>query len=196
MESDKQKSELVVLDTPIAKDEGGRFSLNDLHRAAVASGVADTSHRPGQFMRNKQTAGLIAEIEKDNAQIRAFKSQRGRDGGTFACEDLVYAYAMWISAAFHLKVIRAVRTLIAHTSGEQLSAADKALRAEKRLNEEVFSVSQAASKLARSKRTVPPLRSDFESAVHGLQTCFPGFDVTPMIEAAAPKPKRTRKAKS
>lgn len=78
----------------------GLFSLNDLHKA---SGSIE-SQRPNQFLRIDQTKALIQELK--TAQICAVKTKEGRNGGTYACRELVIAYAAWISAAFHLKVIR------------------------------------------------------------------------------------------
>lgn len=71
---------LTLGSVPI-RQHGGLFSLNDLHRASGGQ----AGHRPGEFLRNEQTKALIAEIE--TAGISA-------------------AYAAWISAAFHLRVIR------------------------------------------------------------------------------------------
>ena len=80
----------------------GLFSLNDLH---TAGGRLD-HHRPSKFLANKKTKELIAELTK--ARIRALETKHGgsQGSGTYACKELVIAYAAWISAAFHLKVIR------------------------------------------------------------------------------------------
>ena len=82
------------------RQHNGLFSLNDLHKASGGN----PGQRPGEFMRNQQTKELVEEIS--NAGISAFESRKGNSGGTYACRELVIAYAAWISAAFHLKVIR------------------------------------------------------------------------------------------
>ncbi|CAB3783438.1 KilA-N domain-containing protein [Pararobbsia alpina] len=194
MEPDKQKSELVVLGAQIADDGDARYRLVDLHKA---SGKLE-KHKPVQFMRLQSTQDLINELRAEKVgnptlSPDPINTKKGRGGGIHVCRELVYTYAMWISAKFHLKVIRSFDAIVAQNSDEQLSATDKVLRAEKALDNEVLGVSQAASKLAKSKRTVPPLRTAFVEAAHGLQLCFPGLDVTPLLEAAKPKLKRARR---
>lgn len=56
---------------------------------------------------------LIEELSNssDVRNYRPIKINSGRYGGTYVVKELVYAYAMWISAAFQLKVIRAFDTL-------------------------------------------------------------------------------------
>ena len=90
---------LIIGTSPIRQLDD-LYSLNDLH---VASGSAEKD-RPSHFLRNDQTKALVSELE--NVQICAFKILQGRNGGTYACKELVIAYAAWISPAFHLKVIR------------------------------------------------------------------------------------------
>ncbi|MPT54952.1 KilA-N domain-containing protein [Delftia sp.] len=95
---------------------GDLYSLNDLHRASGS----DVGKRPGEFMRNQQTKGLVQEIA--NAGISAFESRKGRNGGTYACKELVIAYAAWISAKFHLKVIRVFLAVTAPKAAEPVGA--------------------------------------------------------------------------
>ncbi len=82
----------------------GLFCLNDLHRAAGG----EAKQQPSLFLRMDWTKELIAEICSTDSQIKAVETVRGRGKaqGTYACRELVIAYAAWISAAFHLKVIR------------------------------------------------------------------------------------------
>jgi hypothetical protein len=91
----------------IHTDADGRYSLNDFHKAAGAL----PHQKPSEWLSNQQTQELAEEIGK--AGIPAYVSTRGgRNPGTYVCKELVYAYAMWISAPFQLKVIRAFDALV------------------------------------------------------------------------------------
>lgn len=96
---------IIVADVDIATDQAGRFCLNDLHKAAGG----EKRHQPSDFLRATQTAELIAELgTPGNPGVGSTVSvvNGGNARGTYVCKELVYAYAMWISAKFHLQVIR------------------------------------------------------------------------------------------
>ena len=97
-------SNLTILKTAIRQSDN-LYSLNDLHKA---SGNAE-KHRPSLFVRLDTTQDLISEIQKEvKSTDLIFKTTGGRGlRGTYACEELVIAYAMWISPKFHLIVLRA-----------------------------------------------------------------------------------------
>ena len=104
---------LVIGEFSIRQDEDGRYCLNDLHKA---SGGLE-KHKPTRFIRNQQTQELITEIELESNQrpnmVFAIKTFHGGiNSGTYAVKELVYSYAMWISAKFHLMVIRAYDSLV------------------------------------------------------------------------------------
>ncbi|PJC85290.1 DNA-binding protein [Vibrio sp. HA2012] len=84
------------------------YSLNDLHKAAGNK----NRHRPKYWLANTQTTELIEEISKGGISPLHVK-HGGTNSGTWVCRELVYAYAMWISAKFHLQVIRAFDAMIA-----------------------------------------------------------------------------------
>ncbi|WP_439242381.1 KilA-N domain-containing protein [Lonepinella sp. BR2474] len=107
-------TQLAILNNSIRQLDN-LYSLTDLHKASGG----DEKHKPALFLRLEQTQNLISEIENDKVQIctMAVKTIRGgKNPSTYACEELILAYATWISPKFHLVVLRA---FIAMHRGEQ-----------------------------------------------------------------------------
>ena len=114
---------LVIGEFTIRQDDDGRYCLNDLHKAS--GGLK--KHQLSNFLRTDQTQELIIEIEQfsdmrsvdfDRSSNMSFDQKAlnvikgGLKQGTYAVKEMVYAYAMWISAKFHLMVIRAYDSLV------------------------------------------------------------------------------------
>ena len=93
----------------IRTDADGRYCLNDLHRAAGG----EKRHGPSYWLANAQTKELVAELGGAGIPVGPVATLNdGQNNGTYVAKELVYAYAMWISPTFHLKVIRAYDTLV------------------------------------------------------------------------------------
>ena len=94
----------------IRQDAEGRYCLNDLQKVATL-GRNPRTVEVHEYIRRPETQDLIKELNTGNPRIIPVESLRGRYGGTFVVKELVYTYAMWISPAFHSKVVRAFDTL-------------------------------------------------------------------------------------
>lgn len=124
------KSPLFLCSTHVRQDDAGRYRINDLHAAAVASGVTKDI-RPNEFFSSRSTLELISELtateisvtEKINdlAPINVVKGF-DIDQGTYVCKEMVYAYAMWISPAFMLQVIRTFDAVVTGKLAETTKA--------------------------------------------------------------------------
>lgn len=91
---------ISVAGIDVAQDQAGRYCLNDLHRAAGG----ERRHGPSLWLENQQTQELAQELSDTGIPVSVVRG--GAEQGTFACKELVYSYAMWISPKFHLQVIR------------------------------------------------------------------------------------------
>lgn len=124
---------LQIAGVGIRQDAEGRFCLNDLHRAAGG----DKRHQPSDWLRLQQTSELMVELTDPGnpGSVPVTTQKGGHEQGTFVCRELVYAYAMWISATFHLRVIRAYDAMVAPKTPQSFAdalqlAADQARQLE------------------------------------------------------------------
>lgn len=92
--------QLVIFKVAVKQDKEGRYCLNDLHK----SSGGERRNDPYDWLRLKQTKDLIAELTDTGIPVTTIRG--GRNQGTYVCRELVFSYAMWIDAKFHLHVIR------------------------------------------------------------------------------------------
>lgn len=100
---------LTIASTKIRQDAEGRFCLNDCHRASGGN----PKDAPAQWLRAAKTKELIGELgacAEMHTPVATIND--GKNNGTYARKELVYAYAMWISPSFNLTVIRAFDDLV------------------------------------------------------------------------------------
>lgn len=98
-------NQLMTIDgISVRRDLDGRYCLNDLHMAAGG----EDRHKPSNFLRMDSVHEFCAEIDRcsDSSIASVVTIRGGSNQGTYVCREMVYAFAMWISPAFNLKVIR------------------------------------------------------------------------------------------
>lgn len=125
---------LVVGGVNVSIADDGLFSLSDLWACAGK----EKKHAPNAWLGNKQTKQLINAINNEYSfrpEISGMKQKQslrikngGRNCGVYACWELVYAYAMWISGEFFLKVIRAAHAYFSADKERVLQLENKANR--------------------------------------------------------------------
>jgi len=104
-------NELVIAGTVIRKSEDGLYCLNDLHKASGDN----KKDRPQYWLATKQAKEMVAELSI--AGIPAIQVKQGL--GSWVVKELVYSYAMWISAKFAIHVIKTYDSLV--TSQKRLA---------------------------------------------------------------------------
>ena len=165
---------LEIKDIRVRIDGDGRYCLNDLHRAAISQGKATKHQAPNSFMRTDQTKRLIEAMEQryEDSRIAPFTVVKGGSDlaaqGTFVAKALVYAYAMWIDADFHLDVIEAFDQM----QGAQSNQQGLWLQMQALIAKEVGSQVKASfgsHLMLQRKKEIPPLRTEREILEAAIQ---------------------------
>ncbi|PQJ96070.1 KilA-N domain-containing protein [Chromatium okenii] len=171
-------SSIVIDDVTIHRDAEGRYCLNDLHKA---SGGA-VKNRPATWLQNQQTIDLAKECEIDG--IPSIFAKQGL--GTFVVKELVYAYAMWISPSFHLKVIRTFDAVVTGT----LQPVNSALPYQPAMKIQIFELAMRALRVSETSK-IRMLAKLSES--EGINPDFlPDYVDEPLVRAITPLLKEMR----
>jgi len=103
----------LIISNKKIRTKDGLYCLNDLHKASGA----EKKNGPSYWMALKQTNDVALAVmmnsDTDMSVSDVVKTIKGgKDQGTYACKEMVYSYAMWLSPEFHLAVIKAYDALV------------------------------------------------------------------------------------
>jgi hypothetical protein len=115
-----QSTALTVFDTNVHLDQDGRFSLNDIHKAAMAKGYATPSQIPSAFLSSDKVKDFIRVLELETGKP-VIKTRKGRGiTGTYAVRLIALRYAGWLRAEVEIEV---------YDTFDQVKRADEGLTA-------------------------------------------------------------------
>lgn len=107
-----QHPTVIVNGISVRVDHDGRYSLNDLHAAAVMKGEANESQRPGEFLKSRQIKRFIRALS-DATKIASVKTIRGgKEQGSWGLELIAIRYAAWLNPMFEIRVYNTFREAV------------------------------------------------------------------------------------
>lgn len=112
---------IQVSGVTVRRDADGRYSLNDLHKAAMANGKATESQRPGNFLLS-DSVQAFAQVLTDAKNLASVVSVKGgTNQGTYADELVAIRYAAWIDPVFEVQVYQTFQA-VQHAKAEAIHA--------------------------------------------------------------------------
>ena len=162
---------LNINNTKITTDEEGRYSLNDLHAAAGGN----NKHKPSLFYRSDSFDSVVEVLKAQNRAFEPIVKKQGRySGGTWVCKELVYKYAMWVSAEFEVKVIQTFDSMIKLANSPATMNALNELTKKIEMDKDV--ASKCGSALANYKKIKKQNEASWVKSVSDAQLAL-GFKV-------------------
>ena len=171
---------VAVNGVSVRVDEAGRYSLNDLHAAAIANGEATESQRPSVFLRSAQIKRFIKALQAKalksaSEQNQPLKVTKGGEAtGAWGVEILAIRYAAWIKPEFEIEVYEVFQNVVRLG----INALYRLNRLDHIINTETKEVSHCASKMAKwgvggRKRILLTAR---ERMIDEVQMYLPGLE--------------------
>ncbi|KMK11030.1 hypothetical protein ABW06_23365 [Pluralibacter gergoviae] len=155
-------------------DAEGRYSLNDLHAAAVAEGKATESQRPGEFLKTKQVRRFVRALSDAKKIASVLTIKGGPQQGSWGLELIAIRYAAWLNPLFEIKVYETFQMLVRRG----FDAMSRLNKIDHVINTETKEVSHCASRMGKwgaggRKRLLLAAR---ERVLDEVQMYLPGLE--------------------